>query len=140
MTEPTDRTGPSTEPSTEPSPELVEVGHACFDFARHGDTRRLLAYVAAGVPVDLTDASGNTLVMLAAYHGHADAVLGLAAAGADVDRVNDRGQTPLAGAVFKGEDDVVHALLEQGADPDRGTPSARATAQMFGRTDLIPGG
>ena len=24
----------------------------------------------AGVPVDLTDAAGNTLLMLGAYHGH----------------------------------------------------------------------
>ena len=125
-----------TDPTT-PSPELVEVAHACFDFARYGDTPRLLAYVAAGVPVNLTDASGNTLLMLAAYHGHADAVLGLSAAGADVDRRNDRGQTPLAGAVFKSEDEVVRALLEHGADPDLGTPSARETAQMFGRTDLL---
>lgn len=122
---------------TEPGPELVEIAHACFDFARNGDTPRLLAYVAAGVPVDLTDASGNTLVMLAAYHGHVDALVGLAAAGADVNRTNDRGQTPLAGAVFKGEDDCVRALLEHGADPDLGTPSARATAQMFGREDLV---
>ena len=54
-------------------------------------------------------------------------------AGADVDRVNDRGQAPLAGAVFKGEDEVVATLLGLGADPDAGTPSARATAEMFGR-------
>ena len=122
---------------SEPGPELVEIAHACFDFARSGDTPRLLAYVAAGVPVDLTDASGNTLVMLAAYHGHVDALVGLAAAGADVNRTNDRGQTPLAGAVFKGEDDCVRALLEHDADPDLGTPSARATAQLFGREDLL---
>ena len=134
-------TGPSEPVDTsQPAPELVEVAHACFDFARHGDTPRLLAYVAAGVPVDLTDATGNTLVMLAAYHGHVDAVVGLAAAGADVDRTNDRGQTPLAGAVFKGEDDVVRALLEYGADVDLGTPSARATAQMFDRGDLFDSG
>lgn len=28
-------------------------------------------------------------------------------------------------------------LLEAGADPDAGTPSARATAEMFGTTDLL---
>ena len=72
--------------------------------------------------------------MLAAYHGHAAVVAGLAGRGADVDRVNDRGQAPLAGAVFKGEDEVVATLLGLGADPDAGTPSARATAEMFGRT------
>ena len=122
---------------TEPSPdELVEIAHH-FDLARSGDHVRLAAYVDAGVPADLTDASGNTLLMLAAYHGHADAVRTLVARGAEVDRLNDRGQSPLAGAVFKGEDAVVGVLVESGADPDAGQPSARATAVMFGREDLL---
>ena len=116
------------------SPEHVELAHQLFDLARIGHVQRLLAYVDAGVPVDLTDASGNTLLMLAAYHGHAEVVEGLASRGADVNRLNDRGQSPLAGAVFKGEDDVVTTLLARGADPDAGSPTARATAQMFGRT------
>ena len=119
---------------SEPSPELVDLAHQMFDLARAGHTERLLAYIDAGVPVDLIDASGNTLVMLAAYHGHASAVVGLAGRGADVDLLNDRGQSPLAGALFKGEDDVVAALLDAGADPDVGTPTARATAEIFGRT------
>jgi len=121
-----------------PDPQLVAVAHACFDFAREGDTTRLQAYVERGVPANLTDATGNTLLMLAAYHGHAEAVKALVALGADPDRSNDRGQSPLAGAVFKGEDDVVRALLAAGADPDSGTPSARATAQMFDKADLFP--
>ncbi|MGW8567096.1 ankyrin repeat domain-containing protein [Isoptericola sp. NPDC055881] len=108
-----------------------------FDLARAG-ADLLLEFVDAGVPVDHADAQGNTLVMLAAYHGHAGLVRGLAERGADVDRVNARGQSPLAGAVFKGADDVVAALVAAGADPDAGTPSARDTARMFGRT-LPPG-
>jgi uncharacterized protein len=75
--------------------------------------------------------------MLAAYHGHPETVQMLAEAGGDVNRANDRGQTPLAGAVFKGESDVVRVLLAAGADPDAGTPSARATAGMFGKPDLF---
>jgi ankyrin repeat protein len=118
-------------------PELVELAHQMFDLAREGETERLAAYVETGVPVDLTDASGNTLLMLAAYHGHAATVAALTARGADADRVNDRGQSPLAGAVFKGEDDVVRVLLDAGADPDAGTPTARETAAMFGRADLL---
>lgn len=114
----------------------MEIAHACFDFAREGDARRLAAYVDEGVPVDLTDASGNTLLMLAAYHGHSAVVTELLARGADVNLMNDRGQTPLAGAVFKGEDTVVWLLMDAGADIDRGNPSARVTAQMFGRGDL----
>jgi ankyrin repeat protein len=118
----------------EPTPELVELAHQMFDLARQGKVERLLAYVDAGVPVNLTDAQGNTLLMLAAYHGRAAVVAGLAERGADVDRLNDRGQSPLAGAVFKGEDQVVATLLAHGADPDAGTPSARETAAAFGRT------
>ncbi|GAA1995820.1 MULTISPECIES: ankyrin repeat domain-containing protein [Nocardioides] len=113
--------------------QLIDLAHQMFDLAREGHTERLLAYVEAGVPVDLTDAAGNTLLMLAAYHGHAATTSALAARGADVDRLNDRGQSPLAGAVFKGEDDVVAALLALGADLDAGSPTARATAEMFGR-------
>ena len=123
-----------TPPTGPPDERLVELAHRMFDLAREGETDTLMAYVDGGVPVDLTDAQGNTLLMLAAYHGHAAAVAGLAGRGADVDRVNDRGQAPLAGAVFKGEDEVVAMLLGLGADPDAGTPSARATAEMFGRT------
>lgn len=103
-----------------------------FDLARAG-ADLLLEFVDAGVPADHADADGNTLLMLAAYHGHADLVRGLAARGADVNRLNLRGQSPLAGAVFKGEDGVMSALVEAGADPDAGTPSARATAEMFER-------
>ena len=120
-----------------PDPQLVSIAHACFDVARAGETARLRAYVEQGVPVNLTDATGNTLLMLAAYHGHAETVSALAALGADPDRTNDRGQSPLASAIFKGEDDVVRVLLAAGADLDVGTPSARATAQMFDRGDHI---
>jgi len=116
------------------SEEHVELAHQLLDLARMGHVQRLLAYVEAGVPVDLTDPAGNTLLMLAAYHGHADVVDGLARQGADVNRLNDRGQSPLAGAVFKGEDEVVRVLLGHGADPDAGSPTARATAEMFGRS------
>ena len=114
-------------------PELVDLAHQVLDLARHGDSERLAAYVDAGVPVDLTDAAGNTLLMLGAYHGHVEVVTALAARGADVDRLNDRGQSPLAGALFKGEDEVVAALRAAGADLDAGSPSARDTAAYFER-------
>ncbi|MEU2113835.1 ankyrin repeat domain-containing protein [Streptomyces sp. NPDC087659] len=123
--------------SEAPDPEVVELASKVFDMARRGDTEALAAYVDAGVPANLTNDKGDSLVMLAAYHGHAGAVTALLARGADADRVNDRGQTPLAGAVFKGEDEVVRALLDGGADPEAGTPSAVDTARMFGKTDLL---
>ena len=103
-----------------------------FDLARQG-ADVLLDLVDAGLPVDLADEAGNTLLMLAAYHGHVDLTAGLAERGADVNRLNGKNQAPLAGAIFKDEADVIRVLIEHGADPDAGTPSARATAQMFGR-------
>jgi len=118
-------------------PEVVELATKIFDLARRGETEALVEYVDAGVPANLTNDRGDSLVMLAAYHGHADAVRALLERGADVDRVNDRGQTPLAGAVFKGEEAVIRVLLDGGADPLAGTPSAVDTARMFGRTELL---
>ncbi|MFD7340458.1 ankyrin repeat domain-containing protein [Streptomyces violascens] len=123
--------------SEELDPEVVELAAKIFDLAREGDAEALAAYVDAGVPANLTNDRGDSLVMLAAYHGHAEAVAALLARGAEADRANDRGQTPLAGAVFKGEDAVIKALLAGGADPSAGTPSAVDTARMFGKTDLL---
>ncbi|MET7437514.1 ankyrin repeat domain-containing protein [Streptomyces sp. NPDC004082] len=123
--------------SEAPDPEVVELATKIFDLARRGETEALVEYVDAGVPADLTNDRGDTLVMLAAYHGHADAVRALLERGAEADRINDRGQTPLAGAVFKGEEAVIRVLLDAGADPAAGTPSAVDTARMFARTELL---
>ena len=123
--------------SEAPDPEVVELATRIFDLARRGETEGLVAYVDAGVPANLTNDRGDSLVMLAAYHGHAEAVRALLERGAEADRVNDRGQTPLAGAVFKGEDAVVRVLLDAGADPAAGTPSAVDTARMFGKAELL---
>jgi ankyrin repeat protein len=123
--------------SEAPDPEVVELASEIFALARQGETEALVKYVDAGVPANLTNDRGDSLVMLAAYHGHADAVRALLARGAEADRVNDRGQTPLAGAVFKGGTDVVKVLVEAGADPHAGTPSALDTARMFARTEVL---
>ncbi|MFI8305950.1 ankyrin repeat domain-containing protein [Streptomyces sp. NPDC085927] len=120
-----------------PDPEVVELATKIFDMARSGRTEELAAYVDAGVPANLTNDRGDSLVMLAAYHGHADAVRALLERGADADRINDRGQTPLAGAAFKGDTEVVKVLLQGGADPAAGTPSAVDTARMFARAELL---
>ena len=121
----------------EVDPAVVELAGRVFAAARTGDAAALAGFVDAGIPADLCNDRGDTLVMLAAYHGHAEAVRTLLARGADADRANDRGQTPLAGAVFKGEPAVIDALLEGGANPHAGQPSAADTAQMFGRTELV---
>lgn len=123
--------------SPAPDEETVALAHRLLDAARQGDTAVLGSYLAAGVPATLTNAAGDSLLMLAAYHGHAGTVRLILQHGGDAAAANDRGQTPLAGAVFKGYTDVAQVLLAAGADPDAGTPSARAAAQMFDRQDIL---
>lgn len=112
--------------------DALEFAERLFDASRSGNTAFVVDAVDHGVTANLTTATGDTMLMLAAYHGHADLVDELAERGADVNRKNDRGQTPLAGAVFKRHAEVIRVLIARGADLDAGTPSARATAQMFG--------
>jgi len=112
-------------------PGVIELAGRVFDLARGGHTEELVAYVDAGVPVNLTNDKGDTLLLLAAYHGHPETVGALLDRGADHSRANDRGQTALAAAVFRRTADTVSRLLAAGADPDAGGPSARATAQFF---------
>jgi uncharacterized protein len=117
--------------------ELTEIAPLVFDLVRTGDNERLAAYLDGGVPVDLADASGNTLMMLAAYNEQAGTVRLLIDHGADVNRLNDRGQSPLAGAVFKAHSGIVHLLLAAGADPTAGTPNAIDTAKIFQQRAIL---
>jgi ankyrin repeat protein len=112
-------------------PGVIALAAKVFDLAREGDTEQLTGYLDAGVPANLTNDKGDTLLILAAYRGHTQTVAALLERGADHSRANDRGQTPLAAAVFKQSADTVRALVAAGADPDAGQPSARATAQFF---------
>ncbi len=120
-----------------PDEETVALAHTLFQAAREGETGLLRSYLDAGAPATMTNAAGDSLLMLAAYHGHADTVQLILRHGGDANAANDRGQTPLAGAVFKGYTDVAKVLLDAGADPDAGSPSARAAAQMFARADIL---
>lgn len=111
--------------------ETIDFAHRMFDLARSGATGELGAQVAAGLPVNLTNAKGDTLLILAAYHNHPSTVAALLGHGADPARVNDRGQTALAAAVFRQSAEVVRMLLDAGADPAGGSPSAVETAAFF---------
>jgi ankyrin repeat protein len=117
--------------------DAIDFAGKIFDLARAGDAAAIAAYVDAGVPVDLTNDHGDTLLMLAAYHGHDAAVRVLLERGADPGKPNDHGQTPLAGAVFKSEPAVVRALLDGGADPRAGLPSAVSVARTFGKREFL---
>lgn len=126
-----------------PSPlsqQELDFVRATFDFARDGDLPRLVERLDAGVPVNLTNSAGDSLLILAAYHRQADVVRTLLDRGADHARVNDRGQTALAAAAFRQDEAIVTTLLGHGADPDLGPRSAVEVATFFelrGMLDLL---
>ncbi|KAK1248204.1 hypothetical protein MKX08_006424 [Trichoderma sp. CBMAI-0020] len=129
---------PSQQASGAPtlSPEVIAFAGRMYDAARAGDLAVFEQALPAGLPANMTNEKGDTLLMLAAYHGHAELVRLLIQHGADPNRVNDRGQSPLAGAVFKKEDAVIEALVEGGADPDYGKPTAMECIALFQQEDV----
>jgi uncharacterized protein len=112
--------------------ETLAYAHRMFDLARYGGAEELAAQLGAGLPANLTNDKGDTLLVLAAYHRHGGVVRTLLEHGADLDRANDRGQTALAAAVFRQDEEIVRTLVAAGADPHAGNPSATATAEFFG--------
>ena len=127
--------------SEKPTPAELDEGTLAFagrmfDLARNGGDEILAEQLDSGLPVNLTNDKGDTLLILAAYHQHADTVRALLARGADTSRINDRGQTALAAAVFRRSGGIVTELLAAGADPESGSPSARETAVFFELTDM----
>jgi ankyrin repeat protein len=127
-------------PPSQPDPELQALAQEVFDLARRGDATMLAAVIEKGVPPNLRNERGDSLVMLASYHGHADAVRTLLEQGADPNLRNDAGQTPLAGAAFKGFENVIETLLAHGADVEGASPDGRTTlmiAAMFNRTAIV---
>ena len=121
-------------------PDTIAFAGRCFDMARRGHAAELAELVDQGVPANLTNDKGDTLLILAAYHGHADTVRELLARGADAERFNDRGQTALGAACFKGFRDVAHGLLARGALVDGCGPDGRTplmVAAMFDRLEMV---
>ena len=118
----------------------AELQQLALGFARRGETDSLAQMLRHGLPVNLADTKGNSLLMLASYAGDAETTQMLLAYGAEVDRRNDRGQTPLGGVAFKGYTEIVALLLAHGADIDAdngGGMTPIMFAAMFGRTQVV---
>lgn len=126
-------------PTPQEEARYAELQLHALDFARHGDTADLAPMLEAGLPVNLCDPKGNSLLMLAAYNGHPETVRLLLTQGSELDRRNDRGQTPLGGVAFKGETQIARLLLEAGAEVDADQGSGQTPlmfAAMFGRREI----
>ncbi|KAJ0103948.1 ankyrin-like protein [Diaporthe amygdali] len=135
MSGPQDSNSLTSATAFSPSLEAIRLAAQMYNAAREGNKKVLEEAIESGLPANLTNEKGDTLLMLAAYYGHADVVKFLIQNGADPNRLNDKRQSPLAGAVFKKLDDVAQVLLDGGADPDYGTPSALQCIVMFKQED-----
>lgn len=120
--------------------EAAAFAAEVFDRARQGDAAMLVRLLASGLPVNLRNQKGDTLLMLASYHGHLEAARVLLEHGADPAIANDNEQMPLAGAAFKGNLEMVRLLVEQGGDPDATAGDGRTAlmmAAMFNRVAIV---
>ena len=131
---------PTKQSSDGPDDDMIAFASEVFDVARRGDAAMLDALLTKGLPPNLRNDKGDSLVMLASYHGHADAVRVLLQHNADANLRNDNGQTPIAGAAFKGFREVIETLLEHGADVEGASPDGRTAlmiAAMFNRVEIV---
>ncbi|MGV2837095.1 ankyrin repeat domain-containing protein, partial [Pseudomonas shirazensis] len=62
------------QPATMNDDEAAAFADEVFDRARRGDADMLGRLLDSGLPVNLRNHKGDTLLMLASYHGHHQAV------------------------------------------------------------------
>ncbi|KQP35411.1 ankyrin repeat domain-containing protein [Pseudorhodoferax sp. Leaf274] len=120
--------------------EFIAFAQEVFQRARTGDAQTLAKLLQKGLPPDMSNHKGDTLLMLASYHGHVDATKALLEAGADPDRYNDMGQTPLGASTYKGYLPIVELLLSHGANPGFAAPGGKTPlmfAAMFNRLEIM---
>jgi uncharacterized protein len=114
--------GPAT---TQPQLDEATLAFAqrVFGFARAGDHAALTELLTAGLPANLTNDKGDTLLMLACYHGHHATAGLLLDHGADPERANENGagrsgRTALMTAAMFDRGDIAEVLLARGARLD----------------------
>lgn len=120
--------------------QALAIARAAFGYARNGEVVKLADAIALGLPVDVQNEKGDSLLMVASYNGKLQAVRLLLDRHADPELKNDRGQSPLAGAAFKGDVEMTRLLLSRGARVDAATPDGKTAlmfAAMFDRSDVI---
>ncbi len=120
--------------------ETLAFAARVFQLARDGDTETMRGLLDQGLPPNLRNDKGDSLLMLAAYSENEPVARLLLERGADPDLANDKGQTPLAGVIFKGNLAIMTMLVEHGAaleGPSDGARSPLTVAAMFDRIDMM---
>lgn len=92
--------------------ELLSLTREAFAQARAGRGAALEALLTCGVPVDIRNEHGDSLLLLAVANGHLEAARALLALGADPELTNAQGQSPIEVASKREDDSMVVLLLE----------------------------
>ncbi len=139
------QTQPSTK-ATKPivNPPLREKGHSkAADLERAviaGDRDEVQRLLRAGVPIDSSNALGDTALLKAVWHGRVDVVNDLLKHTPAINHRNKDGCTPLFNAAVKGHGTIAATLIDHGAlidlaDRDGRTPLMAAI--WNGHTDIV---
>lgn len=118
------------------SPVSLEVIEGTFDLAREGRTGPLGEMIDAGVPIDVRNPRGDTVLIVATYAEQEHTVADLVRRGAELNALNASGQTAISCAVFRKNETLLRLLLEAGADPDAGPLSAVAITEQFALPEM----
>jgi ankyrin repeat protein len=135
-----DERKPAEDASGPTDDAAIEFATRIFQLARGGAAADLRPHLEAGLPVNLTNGAGDTLLMLAAYNRNPEVVELLIAFGAALDAANDRGQTPLGAVAYNGDLAIAKMLVEAGADVAGGAGKGRNAlmmAAMFDRAEIL---
>lgn len=122
---------PSSSPTSQGAGPSDAVVEGVFDLAREGRTGPLGEMLDAGVPLDVLNGRGDSLLIVASYAQHPDTVRELLERGAATAIVNAMGQTAVSCAVFRGNEEILRTLLDANADPDLGAHPAVLIADQF---------
>ena len=77
--------------------ETLAFAARVFQYARMGHAEELAALFAQGLPANLRNDKGDSLLMLAAYNGQAEAAQAILEHGGDPELANDRARRPWPG-------------------------------------------
>ncbi|WII73476.1 ankyrin repeat domain-containing protein [Bdellovibrio sp. 22V] len=111
-----------------------------FDFARNGDIKSTLRYLATNGDPNVVNHKGHSPLMLAAYNGHSILVDLLLEYGADANSRDNSGSTILMGVSFKGHVEIARRLIANGAEIhaiNNNGQTALMYAEAFGREEIV---
>src|SRR5690606_26942629 len=98
--------------------ETLQLAQRTFQLAREGDAPSMRQLLALGLPANLMDGKGDSLLMLASQRGHLETARVLLEYRADPAQQNDQDLAPLAAAAAKGNVEIVRLLLAYDAPVD----------------------